>query len=482
MKLRNKLFLFLFSFSFVFSREILSISGKNLVFYFYSERGALYIENPYPKDSKSRYLLFKDNPPTSFITLYIDNTPYRFSEKDMKVEEMFNIQNNYIRGKLSYKYLTFTVYFILTNFNKGNFDDALLNIIEIENTSTNSKNLELRFVFDTVYGEDRKSPIIFTSSGEKIEYDRIYDEGSIPEAFFNGEVDEIDMEFKDGIYIFPVINNFYPTRVIIGNWKKLSLMRNIFIPEPRARFRYNPYSNPDVAIFLLYNIKINPKEKFYFGNVISRNYIPKEKLKYSIVAQQNRKEMQKEESLVLKESELQTSETQKNTNGIIATKPIEVNTNELLIINAKLALYERLNNLIDKIENKFFTTNITIPKEEKKVLEVNPPVVIITNYTGENSKQDESLEKELKKLQELYENRLKEVMDYYEKRLEEYEKDMVKKETPPSKKKDVDKKIKEIDRNLLLLEKLLKINPGKTDENKIKEIEKNIREIEKNFL
>ncbi|MCX7821155.1 MAG: hypothetical protein N2258_05705 [Brevinematales bacterium] len=479
MKLMSKIFLF-FSCSFLFSGEILNIAGKNLSFYFDSDRGSFYLENPYPKDSKSRYLLFKDNPPTSFITLYVDNTPYKLSEKDLKVEEIFNIQNNLIKGKLSYKYLTLTVYFILTNLNKGNFDDTLLNLIEIENSSTNTKNLEIRFLFDTVFGEEKRSPKIFTSGGEKIEYDRIYEEGAIPEAFFNGEVETLDMEFKEGLYIFPVINNYYPSKVIIGNWKKLSMMRNVFIPEPKARFRYNPYSNPDVAIFLSYKIKINPREKFYFGNALSRNYIPKEKLKFSFIEQTPKKESQSSETLISKGNE---PEIQKTTNEQTIIKPAEANTNELLLLNAKLALYEKLNNLIDKIEKKFLTTNINEKKEEKKAIDINPPVVIITNYGGANPnpEQKELITKELKKLQELYEQRLKEVMDYYEKKLSEYEKDMTKKETPPSKKKDIDRKIKEIDKNLLLIEKLLKINPGKTDENKIKEIEQNLIEIEKNF-
>ncbi len=484
MKLRNKVFLFLFSFSFLFSKEILNISGKNLSFYFDSERGSFYLENPYPKDSKSRYLLFNDNPPTSYISLYIDNTPYKLSERDLKVEEMFNVQNNLIKGKLSYKYLNFTLYFILTNFNKGNFDDTLLIILDIENTSTNSKSFEVRCLFDTVFGEEKRNPKIFTSAGEKIEYDRIYDEGAIPEAFFNGEVDSLDMEFKDGLYIFPVINNYYPSKVIIGNWKKLSLMRNVFIPEPKARFRYNPYSNPDVAVFLSYKIKINPKEKFYFGNALSRNYIQKERLKFSFMEEQPKKENETCEPLIStakgKEVELPT-ESQKITNQEI-TKQTDINTNELLLINAKLALYERLNNLIDKIESKFLNTNISLSKEERKAIDINPPVVIITNYgSSVDNRQNELLANELKKLQEIYENRLKEIMDYYEKRLSEYEKDMVKKETPPAKKKDIDKKIKEIDKNLLLIEKLIKINPGKTDESKIKEIEENLREIEKNF-
>ncbi len=430
MKYLNSFLLLLIS-VYMFPQEVMNISTKNLSFYFDNLRGAFYLENPYPKDNRYRYLLFKDIPPTSFITLYTDNSLYRLSERDLKVEEAFYLEDNKIKGKLSYKNINISLYFILTNFTKGG-GDSLLNVIELENNSTNTRQIEIRFLFDTVSGEEKRNPKIFTSGGEKIEYDRIYEEGSIPDAFFAGDVEALELEFKDGLYLYPVLNNFYPARVIIANWKKLSQFRNVFIPETRSKFRYNPYSNPDVAILFIYRIKLNPKEKFHFGNVLSRSYIQKDRLKFNLYEQTfvERKEVfsPPDTNIALASEGIKVTNLPQE--ELQPKKETVPDTNELMLINAKLALYERLNALLDKIESKFLTTNqVSIKEKEEVRISPSKEVIVITNYLKDSKENEGKIDDELKKIQDYYEKRLKEVMDFYEKKLSEFERDIKKPET-----------------------------------------------------
>ncbi len=461
-------------FNSLYSTEIISINGKKLNFYLDTSKCNFYLENPYPIDNRSKLLLFRDNPPTSFIQIYINGTLYRISQKELQTIEPFFLYDNFIKGIFNVKDIKLTIYFILTNLGKKGFDDTILSIVQLENTTTNTRNLDVRFLFDTVLGEEKKNPSLYTIGGERIEYDRIF-EGSVIPVIFSGNVSMPDNEFRDGLYIYPTINNFSPRKLIVGNWKKLNIMRNIFIPEPKARFRYNPYSNPDAAVYLIYSFKLSPLEKFAFGCILSIDKIPEEKLKFKIEDET----LSFQSSIVLKEDgEKKEIEELKQppTNIVITT-----DTNQLNVINEKLLLYKKLNSLIDKIENKFFSTNLTAEKKEETKLpsQTSLPIAVITNLSGVDTNQIELLNREILKLQEAYEKRLKELQDYYENKLYE-NKFKEEKYTPrPKDRKDIDKKIKEIDKNLLLLEKLMKFNISSLPENKFKELESNIIDIER---
>ncbi|MGC8765525.1 MAG: hypothetical protein ACP5QT_06535 [Brevinematia bacterium] len=464
-KIISVLFLMLF-FDCIYSGETISLNGKKLNFILDTSRCSFYIENPYPVDNRSKLLLFRDTPPTSYISLYIDGMFYRLNEKDLNMKEAFSLYDNYIMGEFVAKNIKITIFFILTNLGRRGFEDTLLYIINLENAGTNSHNLDVRFLFDTVLGEERKSPALFTLGGEKIESDRIFEEGTIP-VIFSGNVDTLDMEFRDGLYIYPAINNFNPKRLIVGNWKKLNTMRNVFLPEPRARFRYNPYSNPDAAVCTIYRFKLSSLEKLAFGCALSLDKIPEEKLKFKL------------EDFIPQISSIaktETKEKEKETESKITNIIPSLDTNEISVLNEKLLLYKKLNALIDKIEEKFFSTNLM--KEEAKISQQPPQAfVVITNIGGvADTNQLELLNKEITRLQNAYENRLKELQNHYESKIKEKEKAN---EKPPKSKKDIDKKIEQIDKSLLLLEKLMKFNVSSLPEDKISELKSNIIDIEK---
>ena len=492
--MKNNIFLLLiFSFNTFFANDILILSGKKINFFLNTKKGCFYIENPYPKDIRTKYLTFKDNPPTSTIFFYIDNKPFKISESELKIEESFNLYKNYIKGGFSYKNLKIDLYFILTNFGKKSFDDSLIILFSIHNNETNSKNIEVRFLFDTVLGEEKKYPLLYTLGGKKIESDKIFDEGIIPEAIFSGYADSLELEFLEGIYIYPTINNYSPKRLIIGNWKKLYLMRNNFIPEPKARFRYNPYSQADAAVFCIYKFKLNAGEKFNAGSVLSLSYIPKENLKFSI------EDFEKGPIVSLKKEDEKIEDTLKNLTpsstissmNNITVSDRQVNSNEINLLNEKLLLYQKLNNLIDKIENKFLSTNQQQSQQKKeetiKPFTTNTVQIFITNNENINTPaQLETLKNEILKLQDFYEKRIIELQNYYEEKLKEKDLIQQKNEKQQSSKEkkqssNIDKKIKEIDKNIILLEKLMKINLKSLPQDQLKKIEKDIIELEKDF-
>ena len=471
---RNKLLILLLFPAFIIAEEnFISLSGKKISFFIDKKTTAFYLENPYPREKEFKMLLFKDNPPTSFLIFQIKNNLYKFSDNVMEVEN-FTYNDSYINLALKKNGIIFNIYFIITNVIRKNMDNSIIIYSEILNKNTNSSRAGIRFLLDTVYGENKRYPVIYTSTKEKIEYDKIVTKELIPDFFFTGYADPLENYFYDGLYIYPSINDFKPEKVIIGNWKKVYQMKSIFIPEPKARFKYNPYSNPDTAMCIFYEFTLKPNEKISFGCALSIEQIPKDKLKISPFLVEEVSKTFSRENVELKQI---PEVTEKVSETKVSKTPVETNQ-ESLLLETQLKLLEKLLELVDKIEAKFFKTNEkSVPYLEGKTQPEITPNAKIFIQTEEKKPPtlEVDLSNKISKLEDEYEKKLKAMTESYKK-----EKPATKLPKTIDKKKEIEKTIREVDSQLYLLEKLIELKGDLKDfsSGKIKEIENKIKNLE----
>lgn len=243
----------------------LTVSGDQLILHADSESGSFYIENDNPVNAGLRYLLFKDSPPTSYITLILNGKPYRLNDSVLKTVSVLSEKNDHIQGQYSLGLVNFEVNFKMTNINTSN--EAVLLYVSVNNLSNQSVTVGTRFFYDTYYNERWGDPKIYLSSSEQVEYERLILEESTPRFIFNGVYK--DNNYNEGLFLYPYINDFIPSSIIIGNWKKLDENELSYDVVPSAQFKYTDYSSKDAAIAVFFkDITVNPGETVSFGNLL----------------------------------------------------------------------------------------------------------------------------------------------------------------------------------------------------------------------
>ncbi len=339
--------------------DVISLSGKRIAFFLDDKTGNFYLENPNPKSKDFKDLLFKDMPPTSYITLIIDEKPYRLNDSKLKAVQSFIVSDNNIIGNYMLNKYSIRVTFMITNLSLKDYD-SIVCIVSAKNNSDKQALFGARFLFDTVYGESSKKVNLYFSSGEKIEYDRIINQENIPSFVFSGLPDSENQEFGYGLFIYPSLNELKPDSMIIGNWKMLDEKEIDYTVNPLARFRYNQFSSPDAAIALLYkSINVKTGEEINFGTILSSSKLPIVNIKLI-------------DAIVT--SKILTPNLS-NTNlgvasGIIASTNTFLNANFIQntnLIRSQIDILDRISLLIDKID-AFITNTNSI--QQKNVTEI----------------------------------------------------------------------------------------------------------------
>ncbi len=250
--------------------EDLRLSGKGIEFYLNLGMGAFYAENPAPNTPALRTLLFADNPPTSYITLVVDGKPYKLNDHALTQIEPFHETTDTITALYGIGSVTVRVTFQVTN-SALSQNDTVLCYLTYKNTTNTTVNVGARFLFDTFYDERWGKPYIYLSTGEQVKTERLIYPESFPNFIYSGNYDSDD-KFKEGLFIYPYVNDLKPAYIIIGNWKKLDENELDYQIDPRSDFRYNSYANKDAAIAIFFDsIALKASEELSFGTVLSRS-------------------------------------------------------------------------------------------------------------------------------------------------------------------------------------------------------------------
>ncbi|NPV01429.1 MAG: hypothetical protein HPY53_08610 [Brevinematales bacterium] len=467
----------------------LALNGKKIVFYLDSGSGHFYVENPSPSETELKNLLFKDNPPTSYITLILEGKPYRLNDGLLTVKEPFTQKGSKISGVYALKNVEYNITFILTNSEAKEENDSVICLITVKNTGNTQINVGARMLFDTFYNERWGKPEIFLASGEKINYERLLYEASIPDYIFSGIYDPDKLE---GLYIYSYLNLLHPSRIIIGNWKKLDENELDYTVEPQGKFKYNDFANKDAAVAVFFDkIYVKAGETINFGCILTRKVFTYDvfnsdvtgiqsvvgsatntNTNMSVVIAPTNTNTVKPVAVVTNPSPTNTIVQKPATNvkpaavktDMIASGEVDGKTPpppatggsaDLELIKAQLALMEKLTALVEKMDKQ-----MTGPVETQK-----PAVITNTIQPAADPKKIEetkqAYEAELKKQKEGYEKMLaaqqkniQDMIDTYEKRLNE-ESSLKNKNYSLN---ELDKALNELDNQISLVEELSKLN------------------------
>jgi hypothetical protein len=477
------LFLFMGLCGVLFAND-LALSGKKIGFFLHSGSGHFYVENPTPSETELKNLLFKDNPPTSYITLIYEGKPYRLNDGQLKIQKPFTQKGSKISGVYSLKSVEYTITFLLTNSEAKEENDSIICLVSVKNTGDTQVNVGARLLFDTFYNERWGKPELFLASGEKINYERLLHEASIPQYIFSGIYDPEKLE---GLFIYSYLNLLHPTRIIIGNWKKLDENEMDYPVAPQGKFKYNEFANKDAAVAVFFEkIYVKPGETVNFGCILTRKVFTYDIFNSDVTSIQ---------SVVVQASNTNTAPVipLTNTNTVktaaAATNPSPTNmivqkpaTNiqpvkanadmvasaevdakvpvltgssaDIELIKAQLALMEKLTALVEKMEKQ------TKPFETVKV-----QVISNTGQPGVDPKKIEetkqTYEAALQKQKTAYEKMLADQQKNIEELIKTYEKRLSDQSSLKSKNyslSELDKALNELDNQILLIEELSKLN------------------------
>lgn len=486
----------------------LSIYGKQLNFYLDSSTGNFYLENPNPKTESLKNLLFKDIPPTSYITLILNKQPYSLTDSAVKVTDLFQIEENIIWGSFTIKDVNFKVSFLLTNTSGKTEKDSLICMISIKNNSKKKVQAGARLLFDTFYDERWGNPYLYMSSTEKIKYEKLLNKATMPDFVFSGKYDISDREFGEGLFIYPYINSIRPDVMIIGNWKKLDENELDYKVDPRAKFKYNDFANKDAAIAIFYNgTDILPNETVNIGSFLTRKSVVISRFfekKVDVPAVETTIAVVDVPSLVktVKPTETNIAPTKTNTiqpkptESVVYTDDYEImrKQQEINLLKAQIAAMEKLANLIEKID-VLLTNPSALQQQQPITKEVIPTEVSVetidTNDTGKivtnKVKTTEDYEKELAEQKLLYEELIKKQEDEFAAISTNYAsklKEAKNIKNKSDKLKSLNTSIEQLDQKIKIIEELekLKLNFENLPEEKLQKLLAEIDKIEKNLI
>lgn len=252
-----------------------SIATKSLAVHLDQDSGRFYLEDPNPEAQGIRFFTFRDNPPTSYITLILNGNPYRLNAGVIRDMEYFKRSGQIISGSYTIQDVRFDIQFILTNSGPDNPFDSILLLIQAANQTSAPVRVGGRILLDTSYDEAGGSPEIYLSSTEQVTRERLIPQNVLPDFIFTGKFSSGEGRFGSGLYIFPAVNSLLPQSVIIGNWKKLDETDLEYKVRPNDQFRSSSYGSKDGAVSLLFNdLPVKPGETVTFGILLSRSQKP----------------------------------------------------------------------------------------------------------------------------------------------------------------------------------------------------------------
>lgn len=329
--------------------EILTLYGKKIAFYMDDRSGNFYVENPNPRSKSYKQLLFKDDPPSSYVTAIIDGKPYKIGE--LKTVKPFAVNDNVLSGNFKLNNTAVHIQYILTNLSDREYD-SIVCMISYQNPVDPQILVGARLLFDTVAGESQKKPSLYLSSSERIDYDRMIVQNNLPAFILSGAYEMDNPDFGYGLFIYPNINELKPKSLIVANWKRLDEKELAFTIDPLAKFRYNEYGNPDAAVAIFFqDIYAKKGETISIGAVLSTSRLKASQIKIT--------EAVSSEYTLPQVPTVVTNYVTNTIGSSNVTLTITSNTNrQLNDLNSQMELLERAALLIDRLDSLLKNTNV----------------------------------------------------------------------------------------------------------------------------
>jgi|GEM_PF-3766561 len=271
----------IFVFSFGASGELVNFKNKYISLFVddVNYRFTLQRED-LPSKDYSRDLLFYNVPPTSYVSFLVGNLAYRPNEGN--IIKPLSRDGSSLSFSVEISGVVFSVSFSLVKNGASLVEDALEISVDFTNTTNVSLNTGIRFLLDTIFGEDNPSlPKFYLDGKTPIDYELLITRDNMISYI----VSTSDIDGVNKLFIHWYGNT--PTRILFSNWRKLDITDWYSEPSSFLKYRFSESSSPDCAVAIFFEgIEIKPSESKNIKVVLALNsyypYVQKEEPKPSV--------------------------------------------------------------------------------------------------------------------------------------------------------------------------------------------------------
>jgi len=257
-----------------FKNKYLSLFADDVNYRFTLQREDL------PSKEYSRDLLFYNVPPTSYVSFLVGNLAFRPNEGN--IIKPLSRDGNSLSFSVEISGVVFSVSFSFVKNGASLVEDALEISVDFTNATNVSLNTGIRFLLDTIFGEDNPSlPKFYLDGKTPIDYELLITRDNMISYI----VSTSDIDGVNKLFI-----HWYgstPTRILFSNWRKLDITDWYSEPSSFLKYRFSESSSPDCAIAIFFEgIEIKPSESKNIKVVLALNsyypYVQKEEPKPSV--------------------------------------------------------------------------------------------------------------------------------------------------------------------------------------------------------
>lgn len=358
-----------------------------------------------PSKEYSKDLLFFNVPPTSYVSFKVDNLTFKPNEGIVK--QGVNLEGKELRFTTLVDGIEFGVVFSFVDNYLSKVNDCLKIEILVVNTTNVSKRISVRYLLDTLFGENENLPKFFLDGKTAIDYELILDNNNMVSYV----VSSSDIEKVNNLYIYW---NGLPSRILFSNWRKLDNSDWFVEPSSFLRYRFSETSGEDCAVAIFF------EETTLYPNQSTNFIIFLSTTPFSPAIQA---ESQKEDKVIF----TLTQEPDTNTNQplppsiIVSTNVIITNfvfiTNELPIIKTQEIITSNEIRSTNQITNLVYITNLQtfqdqdeikrkISEIESRLYKLTESIDLmfnqITNLTFyQKAKEDKEIQKDIEEMKKI---------------------------------------------------------------------------------
>lgn len=327
-----------------------------------------------PSKEYSKDLLFFNIPPTSSIILKIDNISYNLNEYKIISPPQIN-KDGVLSFTSDIQGIIATINFRFIKNGYSLEEDSIAIEVELINASNISKEIGVRYLLDTVFGENTPNPKFYLDGKNSIDYELLINQNNMISFIVSSE----DINKVNNLYITwdPT-----PSRIIFSNWRRINIATWDVEPSPFLKYRFSETSSEDCAVAIFFEgISLKPNEKKNFKVILSTtqfsSYIPSTQ---QITQNQITPEQQESTQII----------TQTTTQPTLQPEPkIVIITNYIFLTNETPLIKTQEVTLPKEIFITNFITNV-----ETNILPQQTSVI----ENGETKKKIQEIEEKIEKL------------------------------------------------------------------------------------
>lgn len=306
-----------------------------------------------PSREYSRDLLFFNVPPTSFILLNIDGVSYNLNES--RVISSPSVDPEGVFGFVcEVQDIVVSVRFYFEKNESSGVEDSLRIEVSLSNTGSTQKSVGVRYLLDTVFGENEVKPKFYIDGRNAIDYELLVDRNNM----ISYVVSSSDINGVNNLYI-----NWdrEPSRIIFSNWRKMNIANWSVEPSSFLRYRFSETSGEDTAVAIFFEgFSLKPRDTEKMSVILSTSmYMPSRQIvekKVEKPKSQNAVQTEKEEPKVVV-----TERVIIVTNYVFLTNEMQTTRTQEVVLQREVLTTNVVTNIITNIVPVMQTQNVYQP-------------------------------------------------------------------------------------------------------------------------